>query len=177
MTKLFPRSMTGAVATGAALLALAAGVCGVQAASAADRPTPTLGSSDAPPPAVEDFRHPGADKILADRGIKLLRGNGHIMLSDCAKTPGEDPDDMLRVTARDKSDACFRVTGQSGWLSLDIPKVTGVRGNKYNTDVDMTVGTKEKKNYKIDKGKWTPVGEASDPQERDHTLVEIHSSK
>ncbi|MGW2559767.1 hypothetical protein ACWCXB_11070 [Streptomyces sp. NPDC001514] len=131
----------------------------------------TYVADEAPGFAVEDFNYPQADKILAEKGITLKRGDGHIVLADCASQTG-----LLEVWARSKDKICFRVTGDSGWLTLEIPSVYGIKGNDYATEVDMTVGTEEK-SFDVAQNTWTPVGESADPEGREHMLVEIRTSK
>jgi hypothetical protein len=128
-------------------------------------------ADEAPGYAVEDFNYPQADKILAEQGITLKRGDGHITLADCVSGTGQ-----LEVLARDKSKICFQVTGNSGWLTLEFPSVYTIKGNDYTTQVDMTTGT-EKQSFDIAKNTWTPVGESVDPSGREFTLVEIRTSK
>ncbi|MFE0187897.1 hypothetical protein [Streptomyces sp. NPDC058989] len=41
---------------------------------------------------VEDFSHPDRDKALAEKGLKLLSGDGHITVADC-KSGG----DLIRI--------------------------------------------------------------------------------
>lgn len=78
--------------------------------------------------------------------------------------------------SRSKESVCFRVTGDSGFLTMEMPAVYGVRGNSYQTDVTMTVGDQEKR-YEIAQNAWTNVGEAAEPEDGDHMLVEITTSK
>lgn len=127
----------------------------------------------APGYAVEDFDYPGADKILAERGITLKRGDGHIVLADCA-SEGE----LVQVKAMPNvlDTVCFRVTGDSGWLSLEMPSVFSVKGNDYNTQVSMTTDG-DQRTWDVDKNLWTSVGESADDQGREYTLVEIRASK
>ncbi|MFE9018057.1 hypothetical protein ACFYNL_05680 [Streptomyces sp. NPDC007808] len=158
-----------AVAGALAWLTLAGGISGGHGAKA-EAVTPVAG--EAPGYAVEDFNYPQADKILAEKNIVLKRGDGHITLADCASGTG-----LLEVMARDKDEKiCFKVVGDSGWLTMEIPAVFAVRGNDYATQVDMTVGTEEK-SFDIAKNTWTSVGESADEQGRDHMLVEIRTSK
>jgi hypothetical protein len=129
-------------------------------------------ADEAPGYAVEDFAYPDADKILAEQGILLKRGDGHITLADCASGTG-----LLQVLARREANPiCFKVVGNEGWLTLEIPAVYTVRGNDYDTQVDMTVGDEEK-TFDIDHNTWTAVGESADEQGREHLLVEIRTSK
>ncbi|GHB27034.1 hypothetical protein GCM10010377_16270 [Streptomyces viridiviolaceus] len=164
---------------GTALAAAAAGALawlavpgGAPAAERAASEPLTSVADEAPGYAVEDFNYPQADKILAEQGIVLKRGDGRIVLADCASGT-----DLLRVMARRNAETiCFRTTGNSGWLTLEIPAVYVIRGNDYNTEVDMTVGSEEK-TYSIEKNTWTAVGESADEQGREHMLVEIRTAK
>ena len=56
-------------------------VTGISVASADDPPQPP--SAAKPPALVEDYAYPGADRILTEKGIKLKRGDGRILLADC----------------------------------------------------------------------------------------------
>ncbi|WP_330286149.1 hypothetical protein [Streptomyces sp. NBC_00576] len=168
--KRLARLALGAAAVGAlAWITATTGIPG----GASQQPGPTaLVADDAPGYAVEDFSYPQADKILAEKNILLKRGDGHITLADCAGGTG-----LLEILARNKVDKiCFKVVGDSGWLTLEIPAVYAIKGNDYTTAVDMTVGTEEK-SFDITKNAWTAVGEAADAEGRDHMLVEIRSSK
>lgn len=150
---------------------------GVLAALAFTGGTPHTGTAlatvadDGPGYAVEDFSYPNADKILAEQHITLKRGDGHILLTNCASGT-----DLLQVWSRTNSVVCFRVTGSSGYLSLEIPSVFAVQGNSYSTEVDMTAGTEER-SFTVNKNVWTGVGESGDPQGREFMLMEIHASK
>lgn len=160
---------TGTAVAGGALawLALAGGAPVVASGTVA------AAADETPGYAVEDFNYPQADKILAEQGIALKRGDGHIVLVDCAGGTG-----LIEVWARrqDNKKICFRVTGNSGWLTMEIPAVHSIKGNDYTTEVDMTVGS-EKKSFDITKNEWTSVGESADEQNREHMLVEIRTAK
>ncbi|MGW0937401.1 hypothetical protein [Streptomyces sp. NPDC002666] len=160
----------GTAATGAlAILAMTSGFLG----SPAQETSSGLVADGTPGYAVEDYNYPQADKILAEKGIVLKRGDGHITLADCAAGTGQ-----LELMSRGNANnnICFDVVGNEGWLTLEIPAVYSVKGNDYSTTVDMTVGTEEK-SYEITKNTWTPVGESLDPEGREHTLVEIRAAK
>ena len=128
-------------------------------------------ADDAPGYAVENFNYPQADKILAEQDIVLKRGDGHITLAQCGSQTG-----LLEVWARSKDKICFLVSGNSGWLTLEIPSVYGIKGSDDVAQVDMTTGT-EKTSYDIARNSWTPVGESADEQGREFMLVEIRTSK
>lgn len=158
------RILATATAAGALAWAVMAGgqASGAAVATVAD---------EAPGYAVEDFAYPGADKVLAERGIVLKRGDGHIVLADC--TPDGN---LLRFLARDQAqDVCFKVTGTEGYLSLELTSVHGVKTNDYsNTHLEMTAST-DHVEYDVPAGTWKGIGESVDG--RDHTLIEIRTTK
>lgn len=129
-------------------------------------------ADEAPGYLVETFDYPGADAIKAEKGITLKRGDGHIVLADCVTGSGQ-----LEVRSRDDNKLyCFRVTGASGFLTMEIPAVYGIRGNDYTTEATMTVDD-ETTTYDIKKNLWTNVGETADPEERDFMLLELRTTK
>ncbi|GAA2284883.1 hypothetical protein GCM10010415_63540 [Streptomyces atrovirens] len=163
------RRVLGVTAVAAAVAGLLAmGSAGGQDGGAAVAPV----ADEAPGYAVETFDYPQADRILQERGILLKRGDGHIVLTDCGSV--ENP---LQVWATGHTTPfCFRVTGDEGYLALEMPAVYAVRGNDYQSQVDMTVGGEER-TFDITQNTWTPVGQTADPESGPHTLVEIRTSK
>ncbi|MFE7121312.1 hypothetical protein ACFU99_38370 [Streptomyces sp. NPDC057654] len=128
---------------------------------------------DEMPSAVEDFAYPNAEQILKEQGIRLIRGDGRIMLADCS-----DATNAVQVYARDQDEPfCFSVTGRGGYLALDLPKTYMIKGNDNTTKADLTVPGEATTTYDIAKNAWTQVGEAADPKKREHTLVEIRSTR
>src|SRR5882757_1489294 len=86
---------------------------------------------------VEDYNYPGADEIFAEAGIKLISGDGHIVLTKCPAGP--DTVGLIQVNTNDRVGygkdgwVCFRVTAPSGHLSLKIPGVYAIRGDGLHT--------------------------------------------
>lgn len=158
---------TGAAVLGAAAIA----VGGIVAPTAlADVGSAGATADDLPPFAVEDFNYPGADRILEERGFLLKRGDGHIVLADCGSEGG-----LLEFSVRGEGVVCFRVTGSSGYLSLEMPSVYGVRtGDSTTTHLELSVNDEER-TYDIPANTSAAVGEADDPQGRPHMLVEIRT--
>ncbi|MFH8346297.1 hypothetical protein [Streptomyces sp. NPDC018045] len=136
-------------------------------------------ADDTPPTGVEDFEYPQAAKIAEERGIKLKRGDGHVTLVPCDSRPG-----LIEITARGMTERdkvgkgrfCFRVTGKSGYLSLELPSVYLAKGNDYNVDLNMQTDNTDK-TFKLEKNNWTPVGETADTDRRQFTLLEIIAKK
>lgn len=168
--RLMGRTLGAAVAAGAlAWLAMAAGPAGAPSGHGATSVEAV--ADEAPGYAVEDFNYPQADKILEERGIVLKRGDGHITVADCVSGTGQ-----LEIYSRTNSKVCFRVTGDTGWLTLEIDRVYGVQTPAYDTQLNLTVGTEET-SVDVPANTWEGVGEIDDPQARPHTLVEIRTSK
>lgn len=80
----------------------------------------------------------------------------------------------MRAT-RAPSKFCFRTTGASGYLSLELPAVYGVQTNGYATELSTTVNGEDNQ-YDVAANSWAAVGEAADPEGREHVLVEIVTS-
>ncbi|MEV6239690.1 hypothetical protein [Lentzea sp. NPDC051838] len=135
-----------AVVTAAAAVVL--GTVGVYA-MAQDAP------NDQQPSLVEDFAYPGADKILAEKGITLLKGDGHILLENCVTNATGQ---IALRSSQHAEPICFKVTGATGWLSLSIPEVYSIKGDghkgeaKITTDEGATTRTEP-----IKVNNWTPI--------------------
>ncbi|MER6125054.1 hypothetical protein ABT173_20910 [Streptomyces sp. NPDC001795] len=161
------------IATGAAAAACAAAIVAATSSShdSASR-TPVTVANDQPGYAVEDFNYPGADKIKEEKGIVLKRGDGHIILADCSSGTG-----LMEVWSRKNEKICFRTTGTSGYLTLEIPSVFAVKGSAdHAADVTLHASDNTPQEVQVSKGNWTPVGESADPQAREFELVEIRTS-
>ncbi|MEU7228054.1 hypothetical protein [Streptomyces chrestomyceticus] len=160
------------IVTGTVFAACAA--TAVTVAQATGNPaTATATVADAEPgSAVEDFSYPNADKIKKERGIDLKRGDGHIMLVDC-----NNDGRLMTIWSRTVGQVCFRVTGDTGYLSLSIPKVYGVKADA-DHKANMTLITDgSKQNIALGKNETGSAGETSDPERRPHDLIEISTSK
>ncbi|MEV6957134.1 hypothetical protein [Streptomyces sp. NPDC051183] len=154
----------GAVGVAGSLTASANPASAAQAANATDMPY-----------AVENFEYPKteADAAFAARGIKLKSGDGNIMYVDCAVGGN-----LLEFySSTDRTDTfCFSVTGNGGYLNLELPAVYSAKGNDYKVRVDMTVDNTEV-SFDVKQNSWTSVGKLLDPAKRDHALVSIRATK
>ncbi|MFE6690831.1 hypothetical protein ACFVFQ_30710 [Streptomyces sp. NPDC057743] len=162
------------IATGAAVAACAAAVVATTTSSHASDPGPSVSVADGQfDSAVEDFTYPGADKIEKEKGITLKRGDGHIVLADCSSGTG-----LMEVWSRKNEKICFRTTGASGYLALEIPSVHIIKGSSdHSADVTLATPKAKPQEVEVSKGQWTPVGESVDPEGREYVLVEIRTNK
>ena len=135
-------------------------LAGISAASADDPPQSPADSN--PPVAVEDYGYPGADRILAEKGIRLKKGDGRILLADC------DPaSQQMRVLTR-KDDSvnragtyCFKAMGKTGRLTLELPQVFAVEaGTDHPIRADLT-SNGQTTSVSVPKGGFESVGEGA----------------
>ncbi|MDH6550514.1 hypothetical protein M2162_004611 [Streptomyces sp. SAI-041] len=127
---------------------------------------------DTPPSAVEQFSYPGAAGILASEGIRLKKGDGHILLATCDGTA-----DQIRVytvadsTVGRRGDYCFRATAASGWLTLELPRVFALETGDHPISADLTANGATT-TVNVDEGGFESVGEGTVGGARS-VLVEI----
>jgi hypothetical protein len=109
------RMMTKAAWTIVGAGLAAAGVFAVGGAAVA-------AGDDGPSPLVEDYSYPGAATIESDRHIKLISGDGRIMLlADCNST--EPKIKVETFAAGSEGVYCFSVKGNTGVLKVEVPNV------------------------------------------------------
>ncbi|WP_260696926.1 hypothetical protein [Streptomyces sp. 130] len=157
------------------LIAAAAGTLLAVAAiplAFANEPAGYTTSDETPPSAIEDFAYPGADSILASKGIELKKGDGHILLAECDYTV-----DQIRVsTVKDTTVGrdglyCFRATGATGYLTLTLPRVFALEAADHPISADLTANG-QTQTIDVAEGGWKSVGEGTVGGARS-VLVEI----
>ncbi|GGM29628.1 hypothetical protein ACFQBY_03410 [Promicromonospora citrea] len=161
------RVLVGAAALGAVVatsLALTSPAVATQSGVAAD---------ERPPHAVEDFNYPGADRVLAEQGFEVRRGDGHIVVADCAT------EDVLRISTYGDGFKCFRTTGDSGWITLAIDRANGVRTNSAtSTHLELTSESGDEQVYDVAANDWEAIGSSDqDSGGEDFTLLEIRVTR
>ncbi|MFI1168696.1 hypothetical protein ACH4UM_35330 [Streptomyces sp. NPDC020801] len=149
------------VAGVAAVLALA----GTPVLASAD-PQPTGGPAGATPPsAVEDYAYPNADQIQRDKGIKLIKGDGHITLAAC-----DDSGSQIKVmtvqgpSGNPQGTYCFKATAKSGYLSLELPRVFALETADHPISADLRPQADPSapaKTVTVDKNGYQSVGEGA----------------
>jgi len=128
-------------------------------------------ADDTPPPIVEDYSYPGADRILAERGLKLIKGDGHILLADCAAGTGQ-----AEVWSRTKGNFCFKVSGASGWLTMEVPEAYLLVGAGGHTIAAKVVVDGVTSSVAVGKGEFRGIGEGGDPNSGPATLLEFRAT-
>lgn len=157
-----------AVAAAGASLAVAGSAFSVSAATGA------APADDVPPPIVEDYSYPGAAKIFQERALTLISGDGHILLTACGQAG------LLEVHAYNSADHspdpghyCFKVTGPTGYLRLEVPFAYQVKGDNHTVQATIEING-QNSTVPIAKNSWTGIGEGAgtDPS----TLLELRAT-
>ncbi|MEG8279299.1 hypothetical protein [Streptomyces sp. AHA2] len=128
--------------------------------ASADDP-PQSPSGPTPPVAIEDYKYPGADRIMAEKGIKLKQGDGRILLAECDQAAQQ-----IRVmTVEDGSVGrqgtyCFRALGKTGRLTLELPRVFAMEAADHPLSADLTANGKTT-TVNVPQGGFESVGEGT----------------
>lgn len=146
-----------AAAAGTAVAVAGVSIFAVTSAAAAEGTTGQVAAADGdiPPVAVEEFNYPDADKILAEKGIKLLKGDGHLLLADCDSSANQ-----IQVWTRQTAEGmyCFRATGASGYLTLEVADVFAIQTSDRPVSADLTAEGKTE-TVDVPKDNFKGVGE------------------
>ncbi len=118
-------------------------------------------SDEAPPFAIEDFTYPGADSILATKGIKLEKGDGHILLAECDYAADQIRVSTVKDTTAGRADLyCFRATGPTGYVTLTLPRVFALEASDHPISADLTANG-QTQTVDVAEGGWKAVGEGT----------------
>jgi hypothetical protein len=152
-------------AGGAAVLAVTSGLAG---------PAGAQGEVEQPS-IVETYEYPSADKIFAEQGIRLIKGDGRILLVECGDRTG-----VLQVWSRIKNGDepfCFQVKGGHGYLTMMLPKVYGTIGDQRSALTAKVTAGGATETVDVRKDGWTEIGEGTTPGSAPATLLELQVSK
>ncbi|MEI5006896.1 hypothetical protein RB196_05780 [Streptomyces sp. PmtA] len=105
---------------------------------------------------MEDFEYPGAERILAEKGIVLRKGDGHILLTECSAA------NQIQVWTRQNKEGkyCFRVIGKTGSLTLEVKDVHAVETEGRAVRASLTADGKTT-TVDVAKDDYRPVGEGT----------------
>ncbi len=139
------------------------------------------------PSLVEDGAYPGAAAILAAQNVRLLAGDGHIVIADCATPPSGDFG-LLKVYTTDETIGadgigriCFKVNAAAGWLNLEVPGVYEIRGDGQRTGTghavtaELTTETGDEITVDVDPDGSTQVGLGADPDNPPTILLQLRT--
>jgi hypothetical protein len=150
-------------AVGAAALMALLGAPVLASAQPRD-PQPAPGDAT-PPPAIEDFAYPNADQIQRDQGIKLIRGDGHIVLSTCDDSPGQIKVLTVQGQSGNPQGAyCFKALAKTGYLTLELQRVFALETADHPISADLRPQNDPSapaKTVNVDKNGYQSVGEGT----------------
>lgn len=160
--------LAGVVGTVAALTGTALTTANAAPLTTAAAAGTTDDTETQPPYAVEDFGYPDAEGILKEKGIVLRRGDGHITLTDCSAPH------QIQVWTLQNTEGryCFRVTGKTGYLSLEVNRVHAIRTDDRAVRASLTTDGKTT-TVDVPKDDYKPVGEGDQKDPRPAVLVEL----
>lgn len=115
-------------------------------------------AEDPQPSAVETYDYPDAEAIFQQRGIRLKKGDGHILFAACQANTNQIRVESTAFPAPSNS-FCFNVIGVRGRLTMEIPEAFLVHGNDYNAVASWQTETGEVRNTTLRKNAPTPIGE------------------
>ncbi|WP_144124197.1 endo-1,4-beta-xylanase [Catellatospora sichuanensis] len=141
------------------------------------------------PSLVDDgvYPYPDAAAILAAQNVRLISGDGHIVLADCA-TPPQGDIGLLKVYTTDETigadgigRVCFKVNASSGVLNLQVPGVYEIRGDGQRTGTGHEVTAElvsdagEEITVEVDRDGSTQVGLGADPGASPTMLLQLRT--
>ncbi|MBW3706936.1 hypothetical protein DTB58_23630 [Streptomyces griseus] len=148
--------IAGTALVGAAALAVAV-------PALASSPSAQSSVADASMPhTVETYDYPGAEQVLEEKSIKLIRGDGHIVLAECDNsdktqikvqvTRGPDEQNKPKLF-------CFRATAKSGFLTLEVPRVFYIETADHPVSAKLTTDAGASETVNVDKDDFKTVGQ------------------
>jgi hypothetical protein len=148
-------------------------------------PRPAVAAPAQPLPSiVEQREYPNAAAIEAAQHIKLISGDGHILLADCATTPVNDIG-VIKVWTTEQIGpdgqglVCFKVTASTGLLNLQVPAVYEIRGDGqrsgtgHKATAKVTTDAGVQTTVAVNPSGSTQVGVGTDPSADPTTLLQI----
>ncbi|MEU7531754.1 hypothetical protein AB0A74_38885 [Saccharothrix sp. NPDC042600] len=112
---------------------------------------------------MEDFAYPGAEQIRRRDDVRLISGDGHILYVD-DKDCGTPRPEFITVYTTDQIGrggegvVCFRVTGPSGHLTLELPAVFEIHSGGRKGHADVSTGSGERASVDLRTVGSTQVG-------------------
>lgn len=163
--------VTGAVAA----VTVMAGLSALAVAEAAPQAVPGVAGQavdSEPPSVVEDFAYPGAETILQEQGIELRKGDGGILLADCAVAKDIQVTTSVRHPGQtEPGKYCFEASGP-GYLTLEVPKVFNILTGDVAVRAKLTADGKTQ-NVDVAKNDIVGVGAGGNPPGSPTVLVEL----
>ncbi|WP_258726481.1 hypothetical protein [Cellulomonas sp. NS3] len=165
------RSVVGWVGVSAVVAGAVVALSGGGAAVAADGAAVEAQSS-----LVEDFAYPGADAILAEHGLTVLTGDGHVEFVPA--TDGACPIGLIQVETVLEEEPygatyCFRTTGARGFLTLEVPNTFLLRGGSKPVEATAQLPGGDEETYDVPVNASVAVDPGDGSEMPEAILVEL----
>lgn len=166
-------------------LATAVTISAVVVAASHVEAGPPVTAADDLAASVETFDYPGAEQVLEQQHVKLIAGDGYIVLADCT-TPPVDDVGVLKVYSTDlqvgrRGQVCFKVRRDIGYLKLEMPAVYSIRGDGQTDDSGHKVTAIVKTEdgvlppVEVNPSEPTPIGIGQDEGNKETMLLELRA--
>lgn len=126
---------------------------------------------------VEDFAYPGAEAILAEHGLTVLTGDGHIEFESSAliEDDVQCAVDAIQVEADvegngDSRFYCFRTSGERGFLTLRIPHTFLLRSGSETVTATAQLPGADKV-VTVEAGEMAPIEPGRDPRKLPEAIL------
>ena len=134
---------------GAAVVVAGVAVVWASGAGAADAPVEVQSSL------VEDFAYPGADAVLAEHGLTVFTGDGHVVpVSSGEAGSGSCAPGLIQVETMVEEEPygafyCFRTSGTRGFLTLEVPQTFLLRGGSTTVEATAELASGAEESYTV----------------------------
>ncbi len=129
---------------------------------------------------VEDFAHPGAEAVLAEHGLRVFKGDGHISFvtsygydEGLSCEPGQLQVERMFDIEPYGAFYCFETSGTSGYLTLEVPSTFLIRGGHQPVTATAEVPGEAPVTIQVPPGTSMPVAPGEGAELPQAILVEL----
>lgn len=127
---------------------------------------------------VEDFAYPHADQVLAEHGLVVKTGDGHIEVVSSGTGAGACAPGLIQVeTLVDEEPYggyfCFETSGSRGFLTLEVPNTFLLRGGDEPVEATAKLENGAQETYDVGVNESVAVDPGVTPQMPTAILVEL----
>jgi hypothetical protein len=128
---------------------------------------------------VETFAYPGAAQILAQHGLRVTRGDGHILfLTSRQFDEGQCEPGQVQVEQSFENPPfgvwyCFRTIGTSGYLTLEVPGTFVIRGGNTPLTATAHLPGGPDRTYPVPPNQFVPIEPGDGTQPPRAVLVQL----
>jgi hypothetical protein len=131
---------------------------------------------------VERFNYPGAAQILAEHGLRVFRGDGHILFVTSRHfEDGQCEAGQIQVEQHFEDPPfgvwyCFRTIGTQGYLTLEVPGTSAVRGGNTPLTATAHLPGGPDQTYSVPPNSFVPIEPGDGSEFPQAVLVELRTN-